>query len=108
MSEEAVTFNLELNVEPAIQNMRQVEGLLFRTFGYLQRLGLPENLNKAIRVVQELTMSIRIAHSAIIAFELAAGPIGWWRAALALTGAAFSAVSTGQEIATTIESYGGT
>ena len=90
MSEEAVTFNLEINVEPALQNMRQIEGLSFRTLGYFQRLGLPENINSGIRIVQEATMSLRLLHSAIVSIELASGPIGWWRAALALAGTGFA------------------
>jgi hypothetical protein len=90
MSEESVTFNLELNVEPALQSLRQVEGLTFRTLGYMQRLGLPENMNQAIQLVQRLTMVIRLAHSAIIALEMASGPIGWWRAGLAIVGTVFA------------------
>jgi len=89
MSEETVTFNLEINVEKAASAIRQVEGLTFRTLGYLQRLGLPENINQAIRLVQRLTMAIRLLHSAIIALEVASGPIGWWRVGLALVGAGF-------------------
>jgi hypothetical protein len=94
MSEEEVTFNLEINVEPALNSIRQVEGLTFRTLGYMQRLGLPENFNQAIGVVQDFTMVVRLAHSAIIALQLASGPIGWWRAGLAIVGAGFAAAST--------------
>ena len=91
MSQEDVVFNLELNVEPSIQSLRQVEGLAFRTLGYMQRLGLPENVNQAIRVIQQLTMAARMAHTAIIALEVAAGPISWWRAILAVVGTGFAA-----------------
>lgn len=108
MSEETVTFNLELNVEPTlISNVRQIEGLLVRTLGYLQRLGLPQDVNRAINVIQRITQVLRIAHTALIAVSLAEGPTGWWRAGLALAGTAFAAVGAGQDIATTIDSYGG-
>jgi hypothetical protein len=90
VSTEEVTFNLELNVEGALGKLRQIEGLTFRTLGYMQRLGLPENVNQAIGQLQQLAMTVRVLHTAIIAFELATGPIGWWRAGLAIVGAAFS------------------
>lgn len=95
MSEEDVTFNLELNVERCMSSLRQVEGLAFRTLGYMQRLGLPENVNQAIRVIQQITMAVRLLHSAIIAMELATGPIGYWRAGLALVGTGFAVASVG-------------
>ena len=86
MSEETVTFNLEVNVEQALSNLRQIEGLVFRTLGYIQRLGLPENINQAITIFQRATMAIRLLHSAIIAMQVASGPIGWWRLGLSLMG----------------------
>ena len=93
LSEESVTFNLELNVEPALGSLRQVEGLATRTLGYMQRLGLPEDVNKAIQVVQRLTLVVRLAHSALIALQLAEGPTGWWRAGLAIVGTVFATAS---------------
>lgn len=98
MSEEEVVFNLELNVEPALANVRQVEGLIFRTLGYIQRLGLPADINHAIRIVQQMTMAIRLMHSAMIALEAASGPIGWWRAALGMAGAGFAVAGVAQSM----------
>jgi len=89
-SDESVIFNLELNVEPLLDNARQIEGLLSRSLGYMQRLTGNEDLNNALRMVQRVTMAIRLLHSAIIAMELASGPIGWWRVGLALAGAGFT------------------
>jgi len=91
MSEETVTFNLELNVESAISSVRRLETLLFRTLGLLRRLGLPEDIEAVIFKLQRLVMVIRMAHTAIIAFQAASGPIGW---ALALVGLAAAAAST--------------
>jgi len=96
--EETATFNLEINVEQALSNLRQIEGLLFRTLGYVQRLGLPENMNQAIRVIQRVTMAIRLVHSAIIAMELASGPIGWWRVGLALAGVGFTVAGIASDV----------
>lgn len=92
MSEETVTFNLELNVEAVIENTRRLETLLFRSLSLMGRLGLPENITEAIRKVEQLVMVIRLLHTAAIALEAASGPIGW---ALALVGAASAVLSLG-------------
>jgi hypothetical protein len=105
--EETVTFNLELNVEPALNSMRQIEGLTFRTLGYMKRLGLPENVNQAIDTIQNVTMTLRLLHSAIIAIELASGPIGWWRAGLAIAGTGLALASTINEIDSTYDAQRG-
>jgi len=90
MSEETVTFNLELNTEPAINNVRRLETLVYRTLGLMRRLGLPEDISQAIYKVQRLIMVLRLAHTAMIALSLASGPIGY---ALAAVGIASAAVS---------------
>ena len=71
MSEETVTFNLDLDVSRASSNIRQLETLLFRTLGLLKRLGLPEEIEAAISKMQRLIMVIRLAHTALIAFQAA-------------------------------------
>lgn len=95
MSEETVIFNLELNVEQALDNARRLEILLYRSLALLGRLGLPENIDQAIAKVQRLVMTIRLLHTAAIALEAASGPIGW---ALALVGVASALLSTGDLI----------
>jgi len=92
-TEETVTFNLELNVEQAISQIRRMETLLFRTLALINRLGLPEDISRAISVVQRLIMTVRMLHTAILAFEAATGPIGW---ALAGVGFISSMVSLGE------------
>lgn len=92
MSEETVTFNLELNVEQTLGQVRQLETLLYRSLSLMRRLGLPEEVSQAIYVIQRLVMSIRLLHTAMIMLESASGPIGW---GLALISAATAAVSLG-------------
>ena len=82
-SEETVTFNLELNVEQAISEIRRLETLLFRSIALARRLGLPEDIDSAVYKIQRLIMVVRLAHSTLIAFQTASGPIGW---ALAIVG----------------------
>ena len=84
MSEDhQISFNLELNVEQALSEVRRLETLLFRSLGLLRRLGLPEDMRKGISDLQRMIMTIRMLHTAIIALQGATGPIGW---ALALVG----------------------
>jgi len=77
LSEETVVFNLELNVERALSSARQLETLLFRSLGLMRRLCGDENVDAAIAKFQKLVMTIRLAHTTLILFESASGPIGW-------------------------------
>ena len=98
MSEETVTFNLELNVERAFSNARKLELIAFRALGLLNRilrmLGLPEDspFAKALRQVQLLTMVIRSLHTSAVLLEAASGPIGWALAGLSV-GSTFMATA---------------
>lgn len=95
MTEETVTFNLELNVEQTVSELRRVEGLLFRSLGLLRRLSGNEDINAAISKIQRLVLVIRLAHSAIIALQAASGPLGW---AWAITGMGAAALTAGDVI----------
>jgi uncharacterized protein YigA (DUF484 family) len=96
LSEETITFNLELNVEQAIDNTRRLETLLFRTLGLVRRLTGSESLDDAIYKIQRMVMIVRMAHTAVIAFQAASGPIGW---ALAAVGIVSATVSAGEFLA---------
>lgn len=98
LSEETVTFNLELNVEKAFSNARRLETLLYRTLGLLRRLGLPENIEQGIYRLQRMVMTIRLAHTALIALQAASGPIGWAFAGVGVATAAFSASELAMEL----------
>ena len=95
MAEETITFNLELNVEQTIHEIRRLETLLFRTISLLRRLGLPENVSETAAKIQRLIMTIRMLHTALVALETATGPIGW---ALAVVGIGTAVVSFGDLI----------
>jgi hypothetical protein len=92
MSEETVTFNLELNVEYVMSNLRRLELLLYRSLALASRLGLPENIDVAINKIQRMVMVIRLLHTSMIALEAASGPIG---IALAAVGLVSFGVTTG-------------
>jgi hypothetical protein len=92
LSEETITFNLELNVEECVSNIRKVEGLLYRSLALLNRLGLPEDMRQGIYLMERMVMVIRLLHTSLILLEAASGPLGWARA---LVGAGTAAVSFG-------------
>jgi hypothetical protein len=96
MSEETVTFNLELNVEQALSSIRRIETLLYRIMGLLRRMGLSEDVEKAVLSIQKLIMTIRLLHTAIVALEAASGPVGW---ALAIVGMGTAALSASDFLA---------
>ncbi len=91
MSEETVTWNLDINVTQAQSELRKVEFLLFRTLGILNRLGLPEDIQKGIAELQRLIMIVRLTHTALIALQTASGPIGWAMAGLSVATLTISA-----------------
>ena len=91
MSEEhLVTFNLELNVEQTYTEIRRLQTLLFRTLGLLRRLGLPEEIDRALAIIQRTIMAARLLYTSLLALEAASGPLGW---ALAIVGVTTAAVS---------------
>lgn len=94
MSEETVTFNLEIDVSRTYDNVRKLETLLFRSLGLARRLGLPEEISQQIYLIQRLIMVIRMAHTAMIAFEAASGPYGWALATIGIVSAGVSLVDT--------------
>jgi hypothetical protein len=89
MSEETVTFNLEINTEQVISNARKLETILFRLIGILQRMGLSEDITAAMMKIQRLIMIVRILHSALIAMELG-NPYTAILAALGIASVSFS------------------
>ncbi len=104
MSEETVSFNLELNVEQAVDNSRKLELILFRGLGLWNRmcrlLGVPDD--SPIMVIteraQRLVMIIRSLHTAVVmlqAARMAAGdPIAWAMAGLSIGSATMAVADT--------------
>jgi len=85
-----VTFNLELNVEQAYAEIRKLQTLLFRVLGLLRRLGLPEEIDRALAIIQRTIMAARLLYTSLLTLESASGPMGW---ALAIVGVTSAAVS---------------
>ena len=95
MSEEqTVIFNLEVNVEHSLSDLRRLEGLLTQSISLAQRMGLPADIDAQIEKVQRLTMTIRVCHTAYAMLQLArmaAGdPVAWGTAAVTIAAAGLS------------------
>ena len=100
MSEqESVIFNLEVQLsELSMSELRKLELLAYRVIGLLRRMGLPENIDAGIAKLQQFIMIVRLAHTTIVAFQRASGPIGW---AMALTSLAATSIT----VADTMRGY---
>lgn len=105
MSEEqTVTFNLELNVERALSNVRQLESVFFRALSLAQRLGLPEDIEQGIQKVQRMVMMLRLLHTTMIMVE-AATPYGWAMALISVAGVSITAAEMTHEVMGEIQGH---
>lgn len=91
ITDQDVSFSLEVNVEPGYTTVRRLQTLIYRTLGLFRRMGLPEKLDEAISKVQRFIMVVNQARLAVIALNAASGPIGW---GLALIGVGATAYTT--------------
>lgn len=88
--EHAVSFSLQVNVEDTLAEIRRLQTVLYRSLSLLQRLGLPEDVEKGIIFVRRMIAVLNELRLAILAVQAASGPIGWALALLGLAGAGFS------------------
>jgi len=71
-----VSFSLEVNVEPAYEDIRKVQTAVHRTLGLLRQMGvtsLDDFITKGQRAIQIANQ----ARLAIAALQATSGPIGW-------------------------------
>lgn len=97
--DETVSFSLEVNVEPANVELRRLQTLLFRTLNLMRRANLPEDLDRAIAMMERTIATLNQLRLTIAAFYAASGPIGWGLALVALIGTASSAAPVMQDMA---------
>jgi len=90
MSEDhTITFNLDVDTSMAQTNIGELNRLLTTYVALARRVGLPENVMEAIRVLQQLRIAFEMAYRSAMMFYAATGPLGW---ALGLGGMAVSGV----------------
>ena len=85
-----VSFSLEINIEKAYVEIRRVQTLLFRTLNLVQRLSGDEKLDAFVSKLQRLISILNTTRLTIMAFQIAAGPIGWGLAIVGLAGTALT------------------
>jgi len=90
MSEETVTFNLELNTEQAQYQFKELERITFRTLRLVRRLTGVEEIDAAITKCMRLITIMRQVQMTAYLAMVASGPVGW---GLMLVGAVSTAVS---------------
>ena len=76
MSEETVTYNLNIDVTETVRELRSLETILYRSLSLAKRFGLPEHIDAAITKIQHLIATLNLLRATIIATQLATGPIG--------------------------------
>lgn len=78
MSEQhTVSLTVDLDLEHANTQLRQLETVCFRILGLIRRFSGDERIDAAIRKIQEFIMLIRQLQIAITLFWAASGPLGW-------------------------------
>ena len=92
LSEETVTWNLNVDVSEANRQLGRFSTALYGIIGVLRIMGLPSRLNEVLRALQQLIATANMARTAIIQLYTATGPVGW-----ALGGIA--AISAGTNLA---------
>lgn len=79
-----VTFDLEVDVSQTEKDLATVNSLLTTYVALANRAGLPPDIKKGIRLLQQARLVIEMTIKSIqllIAAELASGPAGWLVAA---------------------------
>lgn len=82
--DEDVSFSLEVNVEKALGDLREVQTVLYRTIGLLRQLGLPKEVDAVIRKTQQLIAITNALRLALIGLYMSSGPVGWVLGAIGL------------------------
>lgn len=75
--EETLLFNILIDVEKPATQMRQLYALVSRVLTLMKRLGLPPDIEEAIRVAQRLISTANTLRVSLLALETASGPLGW-------------------------------
>jgi hypothetical protein len=96
VSGEAVV-DIRVNVEPAVVDVEslqkqfvQLEQIILRSLVLTRRMGLPDDVSRAISGIQRMIVLTNQLRIAMLALQAASGPVGWALAGLGLAVTAFS------------------
>lgn len=94
IEDHTVSFSLEVNVEPAYENIRKLQTVLSRTLSLVERATGNKNLKEAISQMQKAIMvanQLRLAMAALQAARMMAGdPLAIAMAGVAVAEFAFT------------------
>jgi len=95
MSEETVTFNLELNTTQALEEIQELNNLFTTYLALARRMGLPDDIMMALSMIQQMRIAAETAYRSIMLLYTASGPIGW---AIGLGGIALAGFMTADQL----------
>jgi len=85
------TAELETGTEKVNRALRQEVALLTSALTLTRRMGLPDDAASAIAKIQRLIMMLLQLRAALLAVQVAAGPLGWGLALISGLGAMVTA-----------------
>ena len=98
MSSQTVSFDMQLNVREFNSELRKCQTLISHTLHLVERMGLPEDAQKAINMIQQVNRAVnalRLAYNALQTARMAAGdPIAWGLFVVQVGTAIYDAVDT--------------
>jgi len=78
MSErEGIVFDLEVNTANMDTQLAELNDLLTTYIALARKSGLPPEVLKAIRLLQQLRVAAEMAYKSIMMMYMGAGPVGW-------------------------------
>jgi len=77
---------LERKAERTAPKLTQIISLAYGMLGIMSRLGLPEDIDRAVGVVMRLISAVNMLRVSLLALEAASGPVGWGLALIGIIG----------------------
>jgi len=89
-----VDFQLTVDTSNVLRDIELLRTFLLRTLSLMRRLGLPEDIERSITVIQKFILAMNQARLAALALQAASGPVGWGIAAVGIAGTAMTYFDT--------------
>jgi len=93
---EEVSFTLQLTVDQTITELRRLQTAIYQSLALFRRMGMPEELDKGIILMQRAIMIMNQARLSAIALHASLGPIGWVLAGVGIAATFLTAVETAE------------
>jgi len=91
--------NLKTELSDTISKLDEFTRLTYGVLGLLNRLGLPEDVEKSIRTIMRFIAAVNMLRASMLALETALVPgAGWLKASLALVSFVGSSMALAMEL----------